>query len=59
MRNPTQALQYLKKEDVEVVMLDVTSAESVSKLWGQLKDRLLDGKLDVLVNNAGSGATGP
>ncbi len=45
--------------DIEVVMLDVTSAESISDLLSQLKDRLPDGKLDIIVNNAGFEATGP
>ncbi len=59
VRNPNRAPQYSDEEVIEVVTLDVTSAESVTSLVGQLKDRLPNGKLDVLVNNVGFGVMDP
>ena len=59
VRNPSKAAHFTDAQDIEVVVLDVTSSESISSLVNELKGRLNDGKLDILINNAGVGATGP
>lgn len=59
VRNPTKAAHFSDVQDIFVVTLDVTSSESVSGLVEDLKGLLPEGKLDILVNCAGFGATGP
>ena len=59
VRNPSKAAHFADAQDIEVVVLDVTSSESINSLVKDLKDRLNDGKLDILINNAGVVATGP
>ncbi|KAL8723688.1 MAG: hypothetical protein Q9181_007229 [Wetmoreana brouardii] len=59
VRNRAKAAHFSETESIEIVSLDVTSSDSISSLTADLKDRLSDGKLDLLINNAGFGATGP
>ena len=59
VRNPSKAAHFADAQDIEVVVLDVTSSDSISNLVHDLKDRLTDGKLDILINNAGVIVTGP
>ncbi|KAL8723135.1 MAG: hypothetical protein Q9181_007347, partial [Wetmoreana brouardii] len=59
VRNRAKAAHFSEMESIEIVTLDVTSSDSISSLVADHKDRLPDGKLDLLVNNAGFGATGP
>lgn len=59
VRNPSKAVHFADAQDIEVVVLDVTSSESINSLVNNLKDRLTDGKLDILINSAGVVATGP
>lgn len=59
VRDPSKASHFKDAENIEVVRLDVTSAESVNTLMAELKDRMPERKLNILVNNAGFGATGP
>ena len=59
VRNPTKEAHFSNAQDIDVVTLDVTSSESVDDLVDHLKGRLPEGKLDMLVNCAGFGATGP
>ena len=58
VRNPAKAVHLAEVEGIDVVTLDVTSTDSIGALVGKI--RLAGaGKLEVLVNNAGCGATGP
>ena len=50
-RNPAKAAS-LAAENVEVLPLDVTSAESIAACEKEIRAKT-DGKLDMLVNNAG------
>ncbi|KAL8968539.1 MAG: hypothetical protein Q9183_002419 [Haloplaca sp. 2 TL-2023] len=60
LRNLNKAANYSKTPNlIHVVSLDVTSSESIGDLKADLQSRLPEGKLDVLINNAGFGATGP
>ena len=59
VRNPSKAAHLTDDQDIEVVVLDVTSSESINSLVNNLKDRLPDGKLDILINNAAVLLTGP
>ena len=53
-----QKATTLKQEHMEVLPLDVTSPESISQCASLVKSKT-GGKLDVLVNNAGSILLGP
>jgi NAD(P)-dependent dehydrogenase (short-subunit alcohol dehydrogenase family) len=62
MRNPArspelQAITTKEKLPITILTLDVDNDESVTEVVGQVLDR--HGRLDVLVNNAGVGETGP
>ena len=59
VRNPSKAAHFADAQDIEVVALDVASLDSINSLVTNLKNRLPEGKLDILINNAGVGATGP
>lgn len=52
-RNP----QNVKGSPFDLVALDVTKADTISSAVNQVIDR--EGRLDVLINNAGVGITGP
>lgn len=47
-------VEHLKSMGLEVLQLDVTSQESIRQAVGEVQ-KSTDGKLDFLVNNAGSG----
>jgi NAD(P)-dependent dehydrogenase (short-subunit alcohol dehydrogenase family) len=49
---------FLQSDDISVVDLEITSAESIKACVDYVADRT-GGKLDVLVNNAGMGLCGP
>jgi NAD(P)-dependent dehydrogenase (short-subunit alcohol dehydrogenase family) len=57
-RNPAKVGALAGEDGIEVLPLDVTSAESIASCMAQVRKRT-DGRLDVLVNNAGSVAFGP
>ncbi|CAM1511695.1 Fc.00g092080.m01.CDS01 [Cosmosporella sp. VM-42] len=50
-RNPAK-VEHLKELGIEIVFLEVTDAESIKKAAAEVS-ALTDGKLDMLVNNAG------
>lgn len=60
MRNPAKAgsLAGEKGTNIDVLDLDTTSKESIDACFEIVKDKT-GGRLDVLVNNAGSGSTMP
>ena len=55
--NPSEAARSAESQGIELVVLDVTSSDSINDLVNSLKDRL-QGKLDMLVNNAAIVAAG-
>ena len=62
MRNPArspelQAIATKEKLPITILTLDVDDEASVTEVVGQVLDR--QGRIDVLVNNAGVGETGP
>src|SRR5688500_16597978 len=62
MRNPArspelQAIAAKENLPITILSLDVDFDEAVSETVGQVLDR--HGRLDVLINNAGVGETGP
>jgi 1-acylglycerone phosphate reductase len=60
VRNPAKAVHLEGVTGIELLTLDVSSAESTQALGATLRQRLHPhGRLDVLVNNAGRGATSP
>ncbi|KAL8897005.1 MAG: hypothetical protein Q9207_007433 [Kuettlingeria erythrocarpa] len=62
VRSLSKAANYSNttaSNSIEVVSLDVTSSESIKALEADLQSSLPECKLDVLINNAGFGATGP
>lgn len=60
LRNPAKAgsLAGERGTNIEVLPLDITSQESIDACLETVKERT-GGKLNVLVNNAGHGATSP
>ncbi|MCJ1386712.1 hypothetical protein MMC17_009838 [Xylographa soralifera] len=58
VRDPTKVISLTSDDGVEVLVLDVTSAESIASCVGQVCKKT-DGKLDILVNNAGAAIFGP
>lgn len=59
VRNISKAAHLSGMEKIEVICLDVTSSESIDGVTSHLQKRLPEGKLDILINNAGVGAAGP
>ena len=59
VRNLSKAAHLRSVENINTLALDVTSLESVNSVFKELTKRLPEGKLDILVNCAGVGATGP
>ena len=59
VRDQRKATHFSDDAAITVVSLDVTSPESVKQAASDMNERLPSGKLDVLVNNAGSGYSGP
>lgn len=57
MRNPDDGAELAKLPRMQVLALDVTQPETISKAAQAALDRF--GAIDVLVNNAGYGAYGP
>ena len=59
VRDLAKAAHLSDAQDIDVVTLDVTLSESINGLVADLNGHLPEGKLDILVNCAGFGATGP
>jgi len=57
-RDPTKVGSLASEAYIEILPLDVTSAESIASCVAQVRKKT-DGKLDVLVNNAGGAIFGP
>ncbi len=57
-RDPAKVGSLAGKADIEVLALDVTSAESIAACLAQVR-RKTGGRLDVLANNAGTAAFSP
>jgi 1-acylglycerone phosphate reductase len=57
-RDTSRVASLSDRDDVEVLSLDVTSQESIRRCVAHVSDKA-GGRLDVLVNNAGSGALQP
>ncbi|KAI1412491.1 putative short-chain dehydrogenase/reductase [Hypoxylon sp. FL1857] len=57
-RDPSKVGSLANETDIEVVPMDVTSAESIASCVSQLQKKT-NGRLDVLVNNAGTAMFGP
>ncbi|KAI0842741.1 putative short-chain dehydrogenase/reductase [Hypoxylon sp. FL0890] len=57
-RDPSKVGTLANETDIEIVQMDVTSADSIASCVSQLRKRT-NGKLDVLVNNAGGAIFGP
>lgn len=58
VRNADKAGALAAEKDIEVLTLDVTSAESIDSAVRQVQ-KATGGKLDILVNNAGAAIFGP
>ena len=54
----TKSLAQLEAKGIEVLPLEVTSAESIASLKAEIAKRT-GGKLDMLFNNAGTSAGSP
>jgi len=54
----TKSLAHLEAKGIEVLPLEVTSAESISSLKAEVAKRT-GGKLDMLFNNAGTSKRAP
>jgi 1-acylglycerone phosphate reductase len=59
VRNPPKAGNLADTSNITVIKLDVTQAESVQSVAAELATQLPEGKLDILINNAGLGSNGP
>ncbi|KAI1134065.1 putative short-chain dehydrogenase/reductase [Hypoxylon sp. FL0543] len=57
-RDPSKVGTLANEPDIEIVPLDVTSADSIASCVSQLREKT-NGRLDVLVNNAGDAVLGP
>ncbi|OBT39596.1 hypothetical protein VE00_10798 [Pseudogymnoascus sp. WSF 3629] len=58
VRNANTAGALVDERDIEILTLDVTSADSISSCLAQVRSATGD-KLDILVNNAGAAIFGP
>ena len=47
------------KGAMQLILVDVASTDSIRNMVAELKEKLPDGKLDILINNAGIGYTKP
>lgn len=58
VRDPNKAGPLADEANIEILPLDVTSADSIASCVTQISQKT-DNKLDVLVNNAGGAIFGP